>query len=60
MPNGKVAGQRCIQLDENNLCKLFNKPERPPVCLQFKPMRDVCGDSNEAAMKIITELELLT
>ncbi|MCF7513192.1 YkgJ family cysteine cluster protein [Pseudoalteromonas sp. L23] len=60
MPNGKPAGKRCIQLDENNLCKLFNQPERPQVCLQFKAMEDVCGDSNEAAMQIITELEMLT
>ncbi len=23
---------RCEQLDENNLCKLFGKPERPEIC----------------------------
>ncbi|AWB66578.1 hypothetical protein C2869_09105 [Saccharobesus litoralis] len=60
MPNGKPAGVRCIQLDENNLCKIFGQPERPAVCSHFKPDIDVCGDSNEQAMTIITELENLT
>ena len=32
MPNGKPAGVRCIQLDENNYCKLFERSERPAVC----------------------------
>ncbi|WP_440055892.1 YkgJ family cysteine cluster protein [Pseudoalteromonas sp. T1lg65] len=60
MPEGKPAGVRCIQLNDENLCKLFGKPERPKVCLSFKPMDDVCGETNEQAMQIITELEFLT
>jgi len=36
MPEGKIAGNRCIQLDENNLCKLFGHPSRPKVCREFK------------------------
>ncbi|PAS17689.1 hypothetical protein CGT75_04930, partial [Vibrio cholerae] len=28
MPNGKPAGVRCVQLNEDNLCQLFGRPER--------------------------------
>lgn len=60
MPNGKPAGMRCIQLNEQNLCRLFGQPERPKVCSSFQAEPDICGDSSEQAIKIITELELLT
>ncbi|WP_018692236.1 YkgJ family cysteine cluster protein [Algicola sagamiensis] len=60
MPEGKKAGERCIQLDENNLCKLFGKPERPKVCGLFKPCPDVCGHTQQEAITLITELEQLT
>ncbi|MEI0618555.1 YkgJ family cysteine cluster protein, partial [Pseudomonas aeruginosa] len=29
MPAGKPAGVRCLHLDENHLCGLFGRPERP-------------------------------
>jgi hypothetical protein len=60
MENGKPAGIRCIQLDENNLCKLFGKPERPKVCHDFKADPEVCGTSSQEAITVITELEWLT
>ncbi|WP_462157925.1 YkgJ family cysteine cluster protein [Pseudoalteromonas sp. GB56] len=60
MPNGKKAGERCIQLDTNNLCKLFGKPSRPAVCAQFSATEDVCGFNNAQAMWRITQLEALT
>lgn len=60
MPEGKPAGIRCVQLDEHNLCRLFEKPDRPKVCLSFQAEPCVCGDSNEQAIKIITQWELLT
>ncbi|MCG9649433.1 YkgJ family cysteine cluster protein [Vibrio brasiliensis] len=60
MPNGKPAGVRCIQLNEENLCKLFGQQERPEVCHQFKPCPVVCGSTNDEAIKNITELEALT
>ncbi|WP_456296955.1 YkgJ family cysteine cluster protein [Vibrio sp. AK197] len=60
MPNGKPAGQRCIQLDDNNLCQLFGHPDRPKVCADFKPCPSICGTSNQQALTIITELEQLT
>ncbi|MDN3609553.1 YkgJ family cysteine cluster protein [Vibrio ostreicida] len=60
MPQGKPAGVRCIQLNSNNLCQLFGKPERPQVCHQFKPCPDVCGTSNQEALSHITTLENMT
>lgn len=60
MPMGKKAQVRCIQLDENNLCKLFGKPERPKVCHDFKACSDICGKTNQEAMDNLIELERLT
>ncbi|WP_084186063.1 MULTISPECIES: YkgJ family cysteine cluster protein [Vibrio] len=60
MPDGKPAGVRCVQLNEDNLCKLFGKAERPKVCHQFKPCIELCGTSNQQALANIIELESLT
>ncbi len=60
MPNGKKAGERCIQLDERNLCKLFGDESRPKVCSDFSATFDVCGSTNAQALALITELEELT
>ena len=60
MPNGKKAGERCIQLDERNLCKLFGDESRPKVCSDFTATVDVCGSTNAEALALITELEQLT
>jgi hypothetical protein len=46
MPDGKAAGQRCIQLDDNNLCLLFGLPERPKVGAEFGADYWVCGSNN--------------
>ncbi|OCH42304.1 YkgJ family cysteine cluster protein [Aliivibrio fischeri] len=60
MPNGKPAGVRCVQLNEENLCKLFGKAERPKVCHQFSACPDICGSTSEQAIQTITELESMT
>ena len=60
MQNGKPAGVRCIQLAEDNRCRLFGKPERPAVCSGFTAEAYTCGESNEDAFRILTELEALT
>ncbi|KAB2824477.1 YkgJ family cysteine cluster protein [Aliivibrio finisterrensis] len=60
MPNGKPAGVRCVQLNDENLCDLFGKAQRPQVCHQFKACPNVCGTTPEQAIKIITELESMT
>lgn len=60
MPNGKKAGERCIQLDHNNLCKVFGLAERPDLCDRFKADVDVCGTSNQQALDNLIHLENIT
>ncbi|MBP8083741.1 MAG: YkgJ family cysteine cluster protein [Spirochaetes bacterium] len=57
MPNGKKAGERCIQLDEKNLCRLFGKAGRPDVCSGLKPSLEMCGKSNAEAFAYLENLE---
>lgn len=60
MPQGKAAGERCIQLDENNLCRLFGRSERPQVCHDFKFSLWGCGQHRDEALWILTDLEQAT
>lgn len=32
MPNGKPAGVRRVQLDDDERCRIFGQPERLPCC----------------------------
>lgn len=57
MENGKPAGVRCVHLDENRTCTIFNSPERPKVCEGFKAEKLVCGNSFEEAMSILNHWE---
>ncbi|CAM2799800.1 YkgJ family cysteine cluster protein [Vibrio rarus] len=59
-PHGKKAGERCKQLTDDNLCKLFGKKERPDVCHDFKAAKWVCGEDSKQAIEILTELEYIT
>lgn len=65
MPNGKPAGVRCIQLNDDNMCKIFGKPERPAFCASLQPGLEMCGDetigqSREHAITWLNDLERLT
>lgn len=60
MLQGKPAGVRCIQLDENNRCKIFRNPDRPKVCGSLQPSKEMCGKADQEAMIYLTELEALT
>ncbi|WP_194756116.1 YkgJ family cysteine cluster protein [Aliidiomarina indica] len=60
MPKGKPANTRCVQLNDDNLCSLFGKPERPLVCEQFQAQSDVCGSTREEAIILLSELEQAT
>ncbi len=60
MPNGKPAGVRCVQLDDDNRCKIFGKPERPAFCGSLQPSLEMCGDTREQAIAWLTNLEALT
>ncbi len=60
MPQGKPAGVRCVQLTEDNRCRLFGKPERPAVCNALRPSEEMCGHSRREALVRLTLLERAT
>ena len=65
MPNGKPAGVRCIQLDNENRCMIFGKPERPAFCGSLQPNIEMCGGESlanprEYAIAWLTQLEAAT
>lgn len=60
MPDGKPAGVRCVQLDAENRCQLFGRPERPAFCGGLQPSAQMCGTGAEHAMRWLAELERLT
>lgn len=60
MPFGKPAGVRCVQLDDENRCMIFGKPERPAFCASLQPSMEMCGENRNHAMHFLTQLETLT
>jgi Fe-S-cluster containining protein len=60
MPNGKPAGVRCVQLGEDERCRIFGQPERPAFCGGLQPSHEMCGDTRAQAMFWLSELERLT
>ncbi len=60
MSHGKPAGMRCVQLTDDNRCRLFGHPDRPAVCRGLRPSPEMCGDTNAAAMRYLVALELVT
>jgi len=60
MPDGKPAGVRCIQLDDDNLCRLFGDPRRPAVCRRFTYDTELCGSTRAQALSRIAALEVAT
>lgn len=60
MPQGKPAGVRCVQLTDDNLCRLFGQPERPAVCVRLRPNAEMCGADADAALAWLTALEIAT
>nr|WP_305046966.1 hypothetical protein [Geoalkalibacter sp.] len=49
-----------MQLCDENLCKLFGRPQRPAVCVRLKPCPEMCGIDAAEALSVLTELEMLT
>ncbi|MHC8345349.1 YkgJ family cysteine cluster protein [Pseudomonas sp. RT6P73] len=60
MPNGKAAGERCLQLSVDNLCSIFGDPKRPAVCSAFGADVEVCGSSSDEAIKLLGWWEQMT
>ncbi|ERH62488.1 proteinase inhibitor [Pantoea dispersa EGD-AAK13] len=57
MPDGKPANTRCVQLDEQQRCKIFGSPLRPAVCAGLQPQAEMCGSSRADAMIYLLLLE---
>ncbi len=53
-------GMRCVQLDNENRCKIFGQPERPAFCASLQPSIEMCHDTREQAMIWLANLERLT
>ena len=60
MPEGKPAGMRCIQLDADNGCRIFDDPRRPAVCASLAASSEMCGTDRLQAMHYLQTLERLT
>lgn len=60
MPHGKPAGMRCVNLDTENWCSVFGRPERPAFCIGLQPSLEMCGSSREEALAWLGHLERLT
>ena len=59
-PGGKPAGTRCINLDKNNLCALWNTEQYPAVCREFTPNIEFCGTNREEAAVLLSRIESMT
>ncbi len=57
MPQGKPAGVRCVQLTDDNRCRLFGDPRRPAFCGTLQPSFEMCGNSREHALEFLGRLE---
>jgi Fe-S-cluster containining protein len=60
MPEGKPAGFRCINLDNDNLCIIHGTELYPVVCRNFRASLEMCGKTAEEALTYLAELERLT
>jgi len=57
MPNGKPAGVRCIHLNPDYACALFDQPERPEFCSALRPSNEMCGTDRTYALTFLADLE---
>ena len=55
MPDGKPARVRCIHLQEDYSCGIYE--QRPGVCVDFRAEELVCGSSRQEAIAILSRLE---
>lgn len=60
MPEGKPAGVRCVQLTDENKCRLFGKSNRPAFCGGLQPAQEMCGENPGQAMAYLEDLEKAT
>ncbi len=56
MVDGKPSGVRCIHLKDDYSCSIYDTPEKPKVCSDFKAEPQFCGSSQEEALRILYSL----
>lgn len=57
MPDGKPANTRCLHLDQQLRCELFDSPLRPKVCASLQASREMCFTHRDDAMTYLIQLE---
>ncbi|MEP7296899.1 MAG: YkgJ family cysteine cluster protein [Burkholderiales bacterium] len=57
MPNGKPAGVRCVQLGDDQRCRIFGRPDRPACCSGLQPSAEMCGSDRGEALLWLSRLE---
>ena len=57
MPQGKPAGVRCVQLDDELRCRIFGQPGRPACCAGLQPSLQMCGADRGQALAFLSWLE---
>lgn len=60
MPEGKLAGMRCVNLDAANRCGIHGSGDYPAVCRDFAASEEMCGTDNGQARDYLISLEALT
>jgi len=60
LPEGKAAGERCLHLRADDTCALYGLPQRPEVCRNLRPSREMCGEDPAQALAYLERLEELT
>jgi hypothetical protein len=59
-PQGKLAGERCANLDDDLRCRLWGRAERPAFCAGLQPSGEMCGDHRAQAIAWLSALERAT
>jgi Fe-S-cluster containining protein len=60
MPDGKRAGEPCVQLTADYRCAIWGRPERPACCAALRPGPEICGASRDEALQLIAAMEQAT
>ena len=60
MPDGKEAGERCVQLTADLRCAIYGHPDRPVVCQNLRPSAEMCGTTTREAYEYLARLERAT
>jgi len=55
-PQGKPAGLRCNNLNDDNTCRLHGTSDYPEVCDSYRAEKEFCGDTFEEAKEILIKL----